>query len=153
MRQKVVQGCGSVSCALLFIFSIKVDMPLCVLISNLFHVPSQAENCAFAASCRWVAMELRPGGLSKVLPNRITSSTCSLFLETCLSRLQLGLISLFKSHLTRSSETMGVMGINQFVALLVALIEKFLESGIGRGLMNKSPNRSASYRGLIFSFL
>jgi len=30
-------------------------------------------------------------------------------------------------------------------ALLVALIEKFLESGIGRGLMNKSPNRSASY--------
>jgi len=40
---------------------------------------------------------------------------------------------------------MGVMGINQFVALLVALIEKFLESGIGRGLMNKSPNRSASY--------
>jgi len=81
-------------------------------------------------------MEVRPRGLSKVLPNRITSFICSLFSVTWLLCLQLGLISLFKSNLSRSPPRWRVIGINQFVALLAALIEKFPKGGIEGDLIS-----------------
>lgn len=125
MRQKVARMRLRSLFALLLFFQLSLTCPSpSVLSSNLFHAPSQAENCAFAASCRWVATEVHPQGLSKVSPNRITSSTSRQIGVTCLVRLQVGL----SPHLSPTSPEVGLMGINQFVALLAALIDKFLAS-------------------------
>jgi len=153
MRQKVVQGCGSVSCALLFIFSIKVDMPLCVYSSRICfmcqvklkiaHLPRVADglpwNFVLEACPKFCLTGLHP--LLAVCSSKPACLVCNLGLSPCLRPTSLALWD------------DGSDG-NQSICCSVGCTNwEIPESGIGRGLMNKSPNRSASYRGLIFSFL